>query len=151
MAQQAVELARRFCVAFLELLGEKGEVEARLELGELYLNLRGPWRLLPQDSAFRSQLGRVLRLYLQVQLGREAPLTLDINGELAAHRAALAERARQLAQTVRSSKQKVELEPMSPEDRRTVHLALADIPGVRTYSVGRGHNRRVVIEPAEQD
>jgi spoIIIJ-associated protein len=38
---------------------------------------------------------------------------------------------------------------MSSRERRIVHLALKDIPGVRTESVGMGEERQVVIHPAE--
>jgi predicted RNA-binding protein Jag len=31
-----------------------------------------------------------------------------------------------------------------------VHLALKDVPGVRTESVGVGENRQVVIHPADK-
>jgi predicted RNA-binding protein Jag len=38
---------------------------------------------------------------------------------------------------------------MSSRERRIVHLALKDLPGVRTESVGMGEERQVVIHPAE--
>ena len=41
----------------------------------------------------------------------------------------------------------VPVEPMNPHDRRIVHVALADHPGVRTESDGEGLFRRVVIFP----
>ena len=42
----------------------------------------------------------------------------------------------------------VTLEPMSPRDRRVVHLSLAKFPGVSTRSDGQGTDRRVRIIPA---
>jgi predicted RNA-binding protein Jag len=37
---------------------------------------------------------------------------------------------------------------MSSRERRIVHLALKDMAGVRTESIGVGEERQVVIHPA---
>ncbi len=147
---RAPEIAREFCARFLAVLGEAGEVEVSPGPTEIYVNLRGPFRVLPGEPGFRGELGRLVRLYLKAQIGEEPPLTLDINGEVRAHREALAQRLGQLAREVQATHRRMELEPMNPEDRRAVHLVLAKIPGIRSYSVGKGENRRVVIEPAEE-
>jgi spoIIIJ-associated protein len=42
----------------------------------------------------------------------------------------------------------ITLEPMSPRDRRVIHLSLAKFPGVSTRSDGQGAERRVRIIPA---
>ena len=42
----------------------------------------------------------------------------------------------------------VELPPMSPAERRVVHIFLKDNPKVTTASEGSGENRRVKISPA---
>ena len=39
------------------------------------------------------------------------------------------------------------LEPMNPQERRIVHIALQDYPGVTTYSSGEEPFRKVVIAP----
>lgn len=39
------------------------------------------------------------------------------------------------------------LNPMSPEERRIVHLAVAGEAAIRTESEGYGENRKVVIHP----
>lgn len=44
--------------------------------------------------------------------------------------------AKKLAQRVMESKENIELEPMSPNERRIIHMALQDHPYVETYSEG---------------
>jgi spoIIIJ-associated protein len=57
--------------------------------------------------------------------------------------------ARVAAERVQSSKQPFRLNPMSSRERRIVHLALKEMTGVRTESVGMGEERQVVIHPAD--
>jgi spoIIIJ-associated protein len=56
--------------------------------------------------------------------------------------------ARAAAEALRDGDE-IELDPMSPQDRRIVHLALAEHPGVVTRSEGDEPRRRVIVEPAE--
>jgi spoIIIJ-associated protein len=57
--------------------------------------------------------------------------------------------ARVAAERVQTSRQPFRLNPMSSRERRIVHLALKDMAGVRTESVGAGEDRQVVIHPAD--
>jgi spoIIIJ-associated protein len=57
--------------------------------------------------------------------------------------------ARVAAERVRASRQPFQLNPMSSRERRIVHLALKDMSGVRTESIGVGEDRQVVIHPAD--
>jgi spoIIIJ-associated protein len=58
--------------------------------------------------------------------------------------------AKVAAERVESSRQPFRLNPMSSRERRIVHLALKDMPGVRTESIGMGEERQVVIHPADK-
>ncbi|MCX7750991.1 MAG: hypothetical protein N2320_05590 [Candidatus Bipolaricaulota bacterium] len=148
MNPQALEAAREFFSGLLRVLGEEGAVEPAWEGEGLYVNLRGGFRYLPSgDGEFRAALGRVARLHLKVRHGQDVPVVVDINGEVQAHREELAGRARAWAQDALAERRKIELPPMGPDDRRVVHTALAGVPGIRTYSIGRDPDRRVVIEP----
>ena len=57
--------------------------------------------------------------------------------------------ARVAAERVQASRQPFRLNPMSSRERRIVHLALKEMTGVRTESIGMGDERQVVIHPAE--
>jgi len=57
--------------------------------------------------------------------------------------------ARVAAERVQSSRQPFRLNPMSSRERRIVHLALKDLGGVRTESIGVGEDRQVVIHPVD--
>jgi spoIIIJ-associated protein len=73
---------------------------------------------------------------------------LDCGGYRALRFEELRMTARVAAERVQTSKQPFRLNPMSSRERRIVHLALKDMPGIRTESVGTGDDRQVVIHPA---
>jgi len=74
---------------------------------------------------------------------------LDCGGYRALRFEELRMTARVAAERVQTSRQPFRLNPMSSRERRIVHLALKDMPGVRTESVGMGEERQVVIHPAK--
>jgi len=61
----------------------------------------------------------------------------------------LAEEARQVAAAVRGDGQPRKMPPLNAYERRVVHVALQDEPGVTTYSVGEGPDRCVTVAPSE--
>lgn len=58
--------------------------------------------------------------------------------------------AAELAEQVRATGHEAVLDPLSPMERRIVHTALVDEPGIRTYSEGEEPERYVIISPAEE-
>ena len=46
-----------------------------------------------------------------------------------------------------SQDKKIALRPMTPYERRIIHITLRDNPEVETHSEGEGHGRRVVVTP----
>lgn len=151
MEPQVRDTLHRFFAELLAVLGETGRVEVRpAKEHEIYVNLQGSFRALPgDDPAFREALARLASLHLKVALRATVSVDVDINGQEEARRRKLVARALALAERAKAEKRAIELEPMPPKDRRLIHLALAEVPGVRTHSVGREENRRVVIEPLE--
>jgi spoIIIJ-associated protein len=79
------------------------------------------------------------------RVGRTVHVPLDIEGYRRRREDQLREIARRVASRVKASGQAVTLEPMLAYERRIVHLAVQDTPGVKTESVGVDPNRRVVI------
>jgi spoIIIJ-associated protein len=76
-------------------------------------------------------------------------LMLDAEGYRSRREQSLRRLALELARQVRDSGQEAVMDALSPAERRVVHLALANEPGVTTYSEGEDPNRRVVISPVE--
>jgi spoIIIJ-associated protein len=57
--------------------------------------------------------------------------------------------AKKLAQRVAAEGKIITFDPMNARDRRVVHMAIKDMPGVRTESNGEGPDRRVQIIPVK--
>lgn len=83
------------------------------------------------------------------KLGRPVFPQLDAEGFRERRQEMLQESARRHAERVKLSGRKVLLDPMSPADRRLVHLSLSDDAQVETKSEGEGFFKRVAILPRQ--
>ena len=81
------------------------------------------------------------------KLGRTVFPRLDAEGFRERRQEVLEESARRNAERVKRSGRKVLLEPMSPADRRLIHLTLSADEQVETRSEGEGFFKRVAILP----
>jgi spoIIIJ-associated protein len=76
-------------------------------------------------------------------------VALDAGGYRARRAAALIELASRAAAEAIEFGEEVELDAMTPHDRRIVHMALKDRTDVVTRSEGEEPRRRIVVEPAD--
>lgn len=77
-------------------------------------------------------------------------VVIDAEGYRARREDTLSSMARQLGKQAVAEDKIITFEPMNPQDRRIVHLALAKFPGVVTKSDGEGEARRVQIIPVRR-
>src|SRR6185369_10242749 len=83
------------------------------------------------------------------QMPNESKICFDSEGFRQARERELQLMATHAAERVRLNKRPFSFEPMSPSERRIVHLALAEQAGVRTESHGEGEDRKVTVYPAD--
>jgi len=86
---------------------------------------------------------------LRMEPAYHEKIHIDCGGYRALRFEELRMTARVAAERVQSSRQPFRLNPMSSRERRIIHLALKDVAGIRTESVGVGEERQVVIYPAD--
>ena len=81
------------------------------------------------------------------RIGERVRIMLDVAGYQQRRINSLKTMARKVADRVASSGRSIALEPMPPNERRIVHIALSDHRDVDTESTGDGAGRKVVVLP----
>ncbi len=87
----------------------------------------------------------LVKYMVSQKLGVNANLQVDVEGYQERRNEALGNMARRVAQRVMDSGNPISLEPMPANERRIVHLTLADHARVTTESAGSGMSRQVVV------
>jgi spoIIIJ-associated protein len=130
------------------------EAEAEINSGDddpsVVLNISGlneeeQQLLIGRRGESLTALQFMVNLLLGAKTDLWARVVVDVEGYRVKRRSALNLLAQRGAERVVAQGQPYPLEPMSPYDRRLVHMALADHPEVMTESTGEGEDRRVVI------
>jgi spoIIIJ-associated protein len=85
-----------------------------------------------------------------VKLGARPNIVVDVAGYQDRRNKALIHLARNVAQRVAGTGRPITLEPMSPNERRIIHLALAEHRQVTTESTGVGTSRQVIVRPRRE-
>jgi spoIIIJ-associated protein len=135
----------------LGLMGVQGKVEVLSAELPLALNVKGDdlGILIGRRGQTLVALEYVTKLIVVQRLKAWVPLTIDVGGYKQHRRDSLQKLALYLAEQVKSRRRAMPMEPMPADERRIIHLALADHPDVTTQSIGEGENRKVVILPRE--
>ncbi len=124
------------------------EVEVDAQDG-IYVNLEGSLFALPEERTAVAALEHLIRGAVRRKTGKELDIVIDVNGAVKKRRAELIRFALTKAEEVRREHKRVRMNPMPSYERRTIHVTLANFPGVRTYSTGEGDGRQVMIEPED--
>jgi len=145
--RDVVKVVTEILETLLELLEVTGKVEVLSEEIPLVLNIEGDdlGILIGRRGQTLSSLEHITKLMVAGRLKAWLPLRVDVGGYKKRRRESLQRLALYLAEQVKSRRRAITMEPMPADERRIVHLTLADNPDVTTHSIGEGESRKVVI------
>ncbi len=149
--EDIVDGVREILDTLLALMEVQGKVEMLSDGLPLALNISGDdlGILIGRRGQTLAALEYVTKLIVVRRLKAWVPLTVDVGGYKKHRHDSLQKLALYLAEQVKSKHRAMPMEPMPADERRIIHLALADHPDVTTESIGEGENRKVVILPRE--
>jgi len=148
--EEAEQLVSELIDYFLGAMGVVADTYIREDdEGTMTFEIDGPdaGLLIGRRGETLQALQFIVRMVTNRQLGRKAHVLIDIEDYRERRVQMLRRLARRTAGRVGSSGREYSLEPMSPAERRIVHMSLAGHDEVRTESEGEGNQRRVVIFP----
>lgn len=135
---------------FLSSMGVVAETFVRddLEEGSMIFEIEGDdaGLLIGRRGETLQALQLIIRLIVSRQLERDANVIIDVEDYRKRRFDMLTRMARRAAGQVAKSGRSSSLDPMSPLERRIVHMSLSNHPDVHTESAGKGHDRHVVIK-----
>ena len=132
----------------LKKLGFDATVEEHQMEEGLFLDMKADdsGRLIGRQGQTLFDLQYIVNRMLFQQDEKAPKVTVDVGGYRAEAREALIKKAQEAAEKVRRWGDVVELEPMNAYDRRVIHHALKDDPGVETHSVEvEGTEKKAVL------
>ena len=143
--------------AILERVVDELDVTARVEVDEDQEEIVG--RIEGEDVGLligrRGQTIDAVQLlcYRAAFRGRQdrKRVVVDASGYRQRRREAIERQAERAAERALESGKEIELEPMTPTERRAVHQHLKDRAGIETFSEGEEPERCVIVAPLLSD
>ena len=150
--EDLAEKASEFLLGVLERMGISADIDIKDDTDKTVLEIQtGDTELvIGRRGVVIDALQHMVNkaVFKEKRDEKTKPLVVDAGG----FREKQVERLRSLAQRMGEkalqTKQIVELQPMSPHDRRIVHMAIAEIPGLSSRSEGEGEDRHILVVPA---
>lgn len=142
-------VAKQLTQKLLELLTLPAHFEISEKEDIITINLKtdNPALLIGYHGETLASFQFILSIMVYKKLGGWVRIMVDVADYRQRRQMTLEQMALSVAQRVKFSGEQHFLPPMSPSERRIIHLALANQPEVETVSEGEGYQRRVVIRP----
>jgi spoIIIJ-associated protein len=137
----------RFLERFIDALGIQARVAAEETSDGLRLNIDGDEAelLVRHRGEPLKALQHVADIAFGRELREERRVFVDALGYRRGKDTELRQMAKLLAEKAKQSGLDQQLGPLNPYERRLVHLAVAEVPGVTTESVGDAFSKTVLI------
>jgi spoIIIJ-associated protein len=94
-----------------------------------------------------ASLQHIVNRLFTSQTGQHSKITVDVGGYVRRKHRLLIEKAKKIADKVKETGKEMDFEPLKAADRRIIHLAIAEMGNVSTYTIGDGLLRKVVVTP----
>lgn len=135
--------------SLIELMGVSAKTEVVKSDDGFSVNIEteNPAILIGYHGEGLSALQTILSLTVYREIGEWLRVFVDVGGYRQKRKESLEKMALSAVQRVKFSRQECELPPMSPSERRIIHVFLSSDPEVATESIGEGRERRIVIKP----
>lgn len=151
VSTETLEKAKKETEIFLDNLlskiSEKTEFDVSIENGILSakINGEGSAKLIGYRGESLNALQIILSSVIKNKMEEPVKVILDIEGYRNKREKTLEELAMKLEKTVIKNGKSIKLEPMTPYERKIIHTALQNSDYVKTYSIGEGEHRRLVV------
>ena len=104
--------------------------------------------LIGQYGVNLQALQHIARIIFRSKTESKANFILDVNSYRQEKNESISDLAKNTAEQALRERKAITLRPMSPYERRLVHMELSKNEQVKTESIGEGEDRRVVVKPA---
>jgi spoIIIJ-associated protein len=143
------DIAADYLEELLDIADLDGDLDMDVEGDRASVSIVGGdvRQLVGRNGEVLEALQELTRLAVYRETGERSRLMLDIGGFRADKRGRLEKVAADAVAEVRSSGERLSLDPMSPFERKVVHDVVA-AAGLRSESEGEEPRRRVVVLPA---
>lgn len=144
IAKKEVE---RFLTIFLRKISEKISFKTQISEEYVEVTITGDesTRLIGYRGEALNSLQLILSNIASKKTDGPVKVIVDIENYREKRKKTLEELASKIENTVRKSGKKITLEPMTAYERKIIHTKLQDSEFVKTYSIGEGSNRRLVV------
>lgn len=124
-----------------------GEVHISNDDGFYHINVNTSNNAILIGKAGRSlqAFNRLVKMAASAEFKKKIGLLIDVNGYKQERYDKLCRMAVRVAKDVRRTKIDASLDPMSADERKAVHNALADMTDISTHSEGEGEHRHINI------
>ncbi len=144
----AAEYAKKYLVETLAALGIEATAEDSVEDDIIHVSLdskRNPV-LIGKAGRTLQALNELVRLAVSNRFRHRYRVLLDVGGYKEDKYSRIAYLAKRTANQVLKSHIDVQLDPMTPDERRVIHNTLNGMEHIKTESEGEGSNRAVSIK-----
>jgi spoIIIJ-associated protein len=148
-APEKVAKAKEFCEGLFSRLGAAIDVAVKETPEQIGVSLSPrPGNAVELSSALVEAVQYLVNRVVNPRAEGRKWVNLDVGGFREEGDPAVKAMAERLAASAKRMGKVLAVAPISPRERRQIHLALVEVPGVSTRSEGEGIFRQLLIVPA---